>query len=96
MILLGQEIATHLGFPEGSVRQYGMDHDVNNLLLMADSVLYGSFEEEQSFPPLLLRAMSFGIPIVAPDLTTIKKYVSLILNQLLVSFFVAFLITFPY
>nr|XP_010918597.1 uncharacterized protein LOC105042926 [Elaeis guineensis] len=70
-----QEIATHLGFPEGSVRQYGMDHDVNNLLLMADSVLYGSFEEEQSFPPLLLRAMSFGIPIVAPDLTTIKKYV---------------------
>ncbi|KAG1355011.1 hypothetical protein COCNU_07G011230 [Cocos nucifera] len=73
--MLTVEIATHLGFPDGSVRQYGMDHDVNNLLLMADSVLYGSFEEEQSFPPLLLRAMSFGIPIVAPDLTTVKKYV---------------------
>lgn len=91
MILLGQEIATHLGFPEGSVRQYGMDQDVNNLLWMADAVVYGSFEEEQSFPPLLLRAMSFGIPIVAPDLTTIKKYVSLVLNQLLVLFLLSIL-----
>ncbi|XP_057463427.1 uncharacterized protein LOC130753402 [Actinidia eriantha] len=70
-----QEIATHLGVHHGSVRHYGMNGDVNGLLLMADIVLYGSSQDVQSFPPLLTRAMSFGIPIVAPDYPVVKKYV---------------------
>ncbi|XP_058083227.1 uncharacterized protein LOC131231146 isoform X2 [Magnolia sinica] len=70
-----QEIASHLGFPDGSVSHYGMDVDVNSVLLMADIVLYGSFQEEQGFPPLLIRAMSFEVPIIAPDLAIIKRYV---------------------
>ncbi|XP_057471754.1 uncharacterized protein LOC130760449 isoform X1 [Actinidia eriantha] len=70
-----QEIATHLGVHHGSVRHYGMNGDVNGLLLMADIVLYGSSQDVQGFPPLLKRAMSFGIPIVAPDYPLIKKYV---------------------
>ena len=46
------------------------------MLLMADIVLYGSSQDEQGFPPLLMRAMSFGIPVIAPDYPVIKKYVS--------------------
>ncbi|KAH7839855.1 hypothetical protein Vadar_009711 [Vaccinium darrowii] len=70
-----QEIATRLGFHHGSVRHYGMNGDVNRLLLMADIVLYGSSQDVQGFPPLLTRAMSFGIPVIAPDYPVIKKYV---------------------
>ena len=44
---------------------------------MSDLVLYGSFQEEQSFSPLLVRAMSFEIPIIVPNLDIVKKYVSL-------------------
>lgn len=44
---------------------------------MADIVLYGSSQDEQAFPPLLTRAMSFGIPVIAPDYPVIKKYVGL-------------------
>lgn len=72
-----QEIASHLGFPDDSIKHYSMDNDVNSVLLMADVVLYGSFKDEQGFPSLLIRSMSFEIPIIAPDLTVIKKYVSL-------------------
>ncbi|KAA8539217.1 hypothetical protein F0562_025909 [Nyssa sinensis] len=70
-----QEIATHLGLPRSSIRHYGMNGDVTGLLLMADIVLYGSSQDEQGFPPLLTRAMSFGIPVIAPDYPVIKKYV---------------------
>ncbi|XP_052187071.1 uncharacterized protein LOC127797913 [Diospyros lotus] len=70
-----QEIATHLGVHQDSLSHYGMDSDVNGLLLMADIVLYGSSQDVQSFPPLLTRAMSFGIPVIAPGCTVIKKYV---------------------
>ncbi|XP_042474446.1 uncharacterized protein LOC122056526 isoform X2 [Zingiber officinale] len=70
-----QEIASRMGFPDGSVRQYRMDQDVKCFLLMADIVLYWPFNREQSFPPLLLLAMSFEIPIVAPNFTAIEKYV---------------------
>ncbi|URE34295.1 Glycosyl transferases group 1 [Musa troglodytarum] len=71
-----QDVALRMGFPDGSVRHYDMDHDVNNFLYMADIVLYWSFIEEQNFPPLLLQAMSFEIPIVAPNMTVIRKYVA--------------------
>ncbi|XP_059666007.1 uncharacterized protein LOC132311881 isoform X2 [Cornus florida] len=70
-----QEIATHLGLDRGSLRHYGMNGDVNGLLLMADIVLYGSSQDEQGFPPILTRALSFGIPVIAPDFPVIKKYV---------------------
>lgn len=69
-----------MGFPDGSVRQYRMDQDVKCFLLMADIVLYWPFNREQSFPPLLLLAMSFEIPIVAPNFTAIEKYVSTIMK----------------
>ncbi|CAL5363416.1 unnamed protein product [Camellia sinensis] len=70
-----QEIATHLGLHRGTIRHYGVNGDVNGLLLMADIVLYGSSQDEQGFPPLLTRAMSFAIPVIAPDYPVIKKYV---------------------
>ncbi|GMH11239.1 hypothetical protein Nepgr_013080 [Nepenthes gracilis] len=70
-----QEVAAHLRLSPGSIRHYCMNGDVNGVLLMADIVLYGSFQDEQGFPSILTRAMSFGIPIIAPDLPLIKKYV---------------------
>ncbi|KAJ6840840.1 uncharacterized protein M6B38_118925 [Iris pallida] len=69
-----QELASRMGLPIDSVKHYGVDGDVNSLLLMADIVLYGSFQEEQSFPPLLLRSMSFGLPVIVPNLDIIRKY----------------------
>lgn len=73
-----QELASNVGFPVDSIKHYGMDGDVSGVLLMADLVIYGSFQEEQSFPPLLVRAMSFETPIVVPNLNIITKYVSLL------------------
>ncbi|KAL8159905.1 hypothetical protein V2J09_001442 [Rumex salicifolius] len=70
-----QEVAVHLRLSPGSIRHYGMNTDVNGVLLMSDIVLYGTSQDEQGFPSLLTRAMSFGIPIVAPDLPVIKTYV---------------------
>lgn len=70
-----QEIATHLGLHRDSLRHYGLNGDVDGLLLMADIVLYGSSQDEQGFPSLLTRAMSYGIPVIAPDYPVIKKYV---------------------
>ncbi|KAL2555557.1 UDP-Glycosyltransferase superfamily protein [Forsythia ovata] len=69
------DIGTRLGLPHGSLRHYGIDNDVNDLILMADIILYGSSQDEQGFPPLLTRAMSFGVPVVSPDYPVIKKYV---------------------
>ncbi|PHU26198.1 Retrovirus-related Pol polyprotein from transposon TNT 1-94 [Capsicum chinense] len=53
----------------------GHGGDVNGIILMADIVLYFSPQYEQEFPPILIRAMSFGIPIVAPDLPVVRKYI---------------------
>ncbi|KAJ4957164.1 hypothetical protein NE237_013947 [Protea cynaroides] len=70
-----EAIALNLGYPRGSVRHSGIDEDVNSFLSTADLVIYGSFLEEQSFPDILVRAMCFGKPIIAPDLSVIRKYV---------------------
>ncbi|XP_068344729.1 uncharacterized protein [Pyrus communis] len=70
-----QEVTSHLGLLHGSVRHYGLNGDVNSVLLMADIVLYGSSQDLQGFPPLLIRAMTFGIPVIAPDFLVLKKYV---------------------
>jgi hypothetical protein len=64
-----------MGFPDGSIKHFSMTHDIRNLLMFVDVVFYGSLREEPSFPPLLLRAMSSEIPIIAPNLTCITKYV---------------------
>lgn len=58
------------------IRHYGLNGDVNGVLLMADIVLYGSSQDEQGFPSLVTRAMTFGVPVIAPDIPIIKKYVS--------------------
>ncbi|KAI3989621.1 hypothetical protein MKX01_036230, partial [Papaver californicum] len=70
-----QDVASRLNLPRGSLMHYGLDGDVNSVLLMADIVLHGSFQDEQGFPPLLTRAMSFEIPVIAPDLPIIKRYI---------------------
>lgn len=49
--------------------------DEYRFLCSADLVIYGSFLEEQAFPPVLLHAISLGKLVVAPDLEIIKKYV---------------------
>jgi hypothetical protein len=68
-----------LGLPHGSIRHYGLNGDVNSVLLIADIVLYGSAQDVQGFPPLLIRAMTFEIPVIAPDFPVLRKYVSLFL-----------------
>ncbi|XXG89937.1 hypothetical protein AAC387_Pa12g1822 [Persea americana] len=70
-----EAIALKLGYPSGSVQHIGIDGDVNSFLSIADLVIYGSFLEEQSFPAILLQAMCFGKPVIAPDLSMIKKYI---------------------
>ncbi|XP_076897085.1 uncharacterized protein LOC143550296 [Bidens hawaiensis] len=70
-----QDIADHLGLLRDSVRHYGLDGDVDGMLLISDIVLCGSSQEEQSFPSLLTRAMTLGIPVIAPDYPIITKYV---------------------
>nr|XP_027104880.1 uncharacterized protein LOC113725741 isoform X1 [Coffea arabica] len=70
-----QDIATRLGLYEGSLRHFGVHGDPNGLILMADIVLYASPQDEQGFPPLLTRAMSFGLPIVALENPVIKRHV---------------------
>jgi len=64
-----------MGLPDVSIKQISMTHDSRNLLMFVDVVLYGSLRQEPGFPPLLLRSMSSEIPVVAPNLTVITKYV---------------------
>lgn len=68
-------VVARLRLSPGSMRHYSMGSDVNGVLLMSDVVLYGSSQDEETFPALLIRAMTFGIPIVVPDLPVINKYV---------------------
>ncbi|XP_076934702.1 uncharacterized protein LOC143601086 [Bidens hawaiensis] len=72
-----EEIASNLNYPSGTVNHAAADEDddVHKILSIADLVIYGSFLEEQSFPDILIKAMCFEKPIIAPDLTVIKKYV---------------------
>ncbi|KAL6641423.1 hypothetical protein ACP70R_019604 [Stipagrostis hirtigluma subsp. patula] len=71
-----QELASQMGFPDGSIKHVSMTHDIRKLLMFVDVVLYGSLRQEPGFPPLLLQAMSSEIPIIAPNLTVITKYVT--------------------
>ncbi|KAF0928584.1 hypothetical protein E2562_006029 [Oryza meyeriana var. granulata] len=71
-----QELASHMGFPVGSVKHFSMTHDIRDLLVFADIVLYGSLRQEPVFPPLLSRSMASEIPIIVPNLTVITKYIT--------------------
>ncbi|XP_022757484.1 uncharacterized protein LOC111304797 [Durio zibethinus] len=70
-----ERIALNLRYPSGVVKHVAVDADVDSVLSMTDLVIYGSFLEEPSFPELLIKAMSLGKPIIAPDLSHIRKYV---------------------
>ncbi|PON49533.1 Glycosyl transferase [Parasponia andersonii] len=69
-----QEIAARLGLQDDSLRNYGINSDVKSVLLMADIVLYDASQDVQGFPPLLLQAMTFEIPVIAPDFPVLKKH----------------------
>ncbi|KAG9159518.1 hypothetical protein Leryth_026899 [Lithospermum erythrorhizon] len=71
-----KDVSSRLGLEQGSLIHFGLDGDVNHLIMMADITLYASSQNEQGFPSMLIRAMSFGLPIVAPDYPVIKKYVT--------------------
>ncbi|KAK9279941.1 hypothetical protein L1049_013625 [Liquidambar formosana] len=70
-----EAIALNLRYPKGVVKHIAVNGDADSVLSVADIVIYGSFLEEQSFPDILIKAMCFGKPIVAPDLSMIRKYV---------------------
>lgn len=70
-----QELTSHMGLPDVSIKRFSVTHDIRNLLMFVDVVLYGSLRQEPVFPPLLLLSMTSEIPVVAPNLTVITKYV---------------------
>lgn len=57
------------------MRHFAGTEDAKAVLSVADLVIYGSFLEEQAFPDILIKAMCFGKPIIAPDISMIRKYV---------------------
>lgn len=70
-----ETVALNFGYPRNVVQQFGCTAEECSFLRIVDLVIYSSFLEEQSFPPVLLQAMNLGKLIVAPDLRMIKKYV---------------------
>ncbi|KAK8565752.1 hypothetical protein V6N13_020831 [Hibiscus sabdariffa] len=70
-----EKIVLNLRYPSGVVKHVAVDGDVDSVISMTNLVIYGSFLEEPSFPEILIKAMSHGKPIVAPDLSSIRKYV---------------------
>lgn len=70
-----EAISLNLKYPRGVVKHIAIGGDAEDTLSAADLVIYGSFLEEQSFPDILIKAMCFGKPIIAPDLFMIRKYV---------------------
>jgi glycosyltransferase involved in cell wall biosynthesis len=70
-----EAISINLKYPKGIVRHLNVDETSNFVLKAADLVVYGSLVEEQIFPDILIKAMCFGKPVVAPDLSMITKYV---------------------
>ncbi|CAN1309145.1 hypothetical protein LINPERPRIM_LOCUS27589 [Linum perenne] len=70
-----EAIAAKLSYPNGVVKHIGVSEDLSSVLNAADLVVYGSFHEEQSFPEVVMKAMSIGKPVIAPDIAVIRKYV---------------------
>lgn len=75
--VLHQTIALNLKYPNGTVKLVAVDENVDAVLSTADLVIYGSFLDEHTFPGILLKAMCFAKPIIAPNLPMIQKYVGI-------------------
>lgn len=75
-------IALNVGFPRGAVEHVAAEY-VDNLLGVASLVIYGSCLDEQSFPSVLVQAMSLEKLVIAPDLGMITKYIDDGVNGLL-------------
>ncbi|GAU41724.1 hypothetical protein TSUD_349860 [Trifolium subterraneum] len=70
-----ETIARSLKYPKGTIELIAGDLNSESVLGTADVVIYGSLLEEQSFPEILIKAMCFEKPIIAPDISMIRKYV---------------------
>ncbi|KAK7292744.1 hypothetical protein RJT34_15596 [Clitoria ternatea] len=70
-----ETMARSLKYPRGIIEHIAGDLNADSVLAAADVVIYGSFLEEQAFPEILMKAMSFEKPIIAPDAPMIRKYV---------------------
>ncbi|XP_061349831.1 uncharacterized protein LOC133295063 [Gastrolobium bilobum] len=70
-----ETVARSLKYPRGIIEHIAGDLNADSVLGTADVVIYGSFLEEQSFPEILMKAMCFEKPIIAPDVPMIRKYV---------------------
>lgn len=68
-------MARSLKYPRGTIEHIAGDLNADSVLGTADVVIYGSLLEEQSFPEILIKAMCFEKPIIAPDISMIRKYV---------------------
>lgn len=68
-------MARSLKYPKGIIEHIAGDSNADSVLGTADVVIYGSFLEEKSFPEILVKAMCFEKPIIAPDISMIRKYV---------------------
>ncbi|RLN25007.1 uncharacterized protein C2845_PM07G16130 [Panicum miliaceum] len=77
-----ESVALSVGFPKGAVEHVAAG-DKHNLLRTADLVIYGSCLEEQSFPSVLVQAMSLEKLVIAPDLAIVRKHIGDGLNGLL-------------
>ncbi|XP_021850674.1 uncharacterized protein [Spinacia oleracea] len=70
-----EAISASLNYPKGIVKVADRDASADDVLRIADLVIYGSFLEEQSFPDVLIKAMCYEKLIIAPNLSMIQKYV---------------------
>ena len=68
-------MAAQLGLENDTVCHYPAKLEEERLLLAADFIVYSSLHEEQAFPSLLIKAMVFDRPIVAPNLTVFRNHV---------------------
>lgn len=68
-----QILAAQIGFANGTISDFGSGRDLDELLWAADVIVYSSLREEQAFPNVLLKAMVFEHPIVAPNITVIRE-----------------------
>ncbi|XP_047153515.1 uncharacterized protein LOC124825022 [Vigna umbellata] len=71
-----ETMAHSLKYPRGIIEHIAGDLNADSVLGIADVVVYGSLLEEHCFPEILIKAMSFEKPIIAPDVPMIRKYVS--------------------
>uniref|UniRef100_A0A453F2P4 Glycosyl transferase family 1 domain-containing protein n=1 Tax=Aegilops tauschii subsp. strangulata TaxID=200361 RepID=A0A453F2P4_AEGTS len=77
-----EAIALNVGFSRGAVEHVAVE-DTDNLLAIANLVIYCSCLDEQSFPSVLVEAMILEKLVIAPDLGMITKYIDDGINGLL-------------